>query len=763
MNLPATAPTLGSDIDRAKKTPVVDVCRHLLPDGRLEREEWVATNPTRSDETPGSFKINIVTGRFSDFADPGRGGNDVVALWRYVRQSGSMLQAARELLSEMDGFVPTPPNPAHDRPRVAMAIMPVPDDARQLSSADVQNIFQGPRNELDVWRYLDQNNRLLGFTCILPASEGRPRKQVLQHCYCEMSDGLKKWTWGGPQGEQARPLFRLEHLGSASKVILVEGERKAHLGQTFFPTSTAVLGWWGGSNSAQYVDLKPLSGKTVILFPDHDAQKNASGELRPYDTQPGVKAMHTIGRRLLELGCTVWMVDYSMGEMPSGWDLGDAFDEGWTREQVQNYIMSHRRDFSKPSATPPSNKETRDALWNTKKPYQNINPEEFPFVLSTEKTARIFDMWQNIDRMLHIYGISIRYNLMTKESECSFGDATAADQIYSMCNNLRIPVKGLDKHLNVICRQHSFHPVKHWIDSAKWDGVNRIEAIVETIECQPMMKIMARQLLIRWMVSAIALVYRERMGARGTDPSAHGVLTFAGKGGGGKTSWIQTLAPGNMVTTGSTVQVGNKDSEIIVLKSWITELGELGATFRKSDMDNIKSWLTRSSDTIRVPYGRVFEKMARQTVFASSVNDHDFLVDKTGNRRWWVIQADRLHYDHDVNMQQLWAQILVMYRAGEQWHLNPDEFEALEMSNANHMQPSPIEHILLSGLDWNRHVGLGEWSWRTAGDVLRLVTRGKPSIGECRDAGAWLRDYGCKNKVSGRNTLFYVPIGAGST
>src|SRR6185312_16801737 len=39
-----------------------------LPDGRQEGAEWVARNPRRTDRRPGSFKVNLSTGKWADFA-----------------------------------------------------------------------------------------------------------------------------------------------------------------------------------------------------------------------------------------------------------------------------------------------------------------------------------------------------------------------------------------------------------------------------------------------------------------------------------------------------------------------------------------------------------------------------------------------------------------------------------------------------------------------------------------------------------------------
>ncbi|BAK84061.1 hypothetical protein [Komagataeibacter medellinensis] len=54
-----------------------------LPDGKREGHEWVARNPRRSDREPGSFKVNMNTCRWSDFATGDRGG-DPVSLAAYL-------------------------------------------------------------------------------------------------------------------------------------------------------------------------------------------------------------------------------------------------------------------------------------------------------------------------------------------------------------------------------------------------------------------------------------------------------------------------------------------------------------------------------------------------------------------------------------------------------------------------------------------------------------------------------------------------------
>jgi hypothetical protein len=71
-----------------------------LPDGRREGAEWVARNPTRNDGRRGSFKINLHTGCWSDFATGDRGG-DLVSLGAYLYRLNQADAAVR--IAEMLG------------------------------------------------------------------------------------------------------------------------------------------------------------------------------------------------------------------------------------------------------------------------------------------------------------------------------------------------------------------------------------------------------------------------------------------------------------------------------------------------------------------------------------------------------------------------------------------------------------------------------------------------------------------------------------
>ena len=78
--------------------------RHWLPEGYREGREWVALNPRRADRRPGSFKINLDTGLWADFATGDRGG-DVISLAAYLSGLGQVEACRRlaRLLGVADG------------------------------------------------------------------------------------------------------------------------------------------------------------------------------------------------------------------------------------------------------------------------------------------------------------------------------------------------------------------------------------------------------------------------------------------------------------------------------------------------------------------------------------------------------------------------------------------------------------------------------------------------------------------------------------
>jgi hypothetical protein len=87
-------------INQAALAQAPNICRWLLPGGRVEGREYVALNPNRADSSLGSFKVNLSTGRWCDFATSEDRGGDLISLtaWVFgVSQSEAALRLALKI------------------------------------------------------------------------------------------------------------------------------------------------------------------------------------------------------------------------------------------------------------------------------------------------------------------------------------------------------------------------------------------------------------------------------------------------------------------------------------------------------------------------------------------------------------------------------------------------------------------------------------------------------------------------------------------
>ena len=91
-------------VNRAALHLMPSLLASLLPGGRREGSEYVALNPRRADRHLGSFRINLSTGRWADFATEGARGGDPVSLLAYLAGVGQG-EAARRLAG-MVGIAP---------------------------------------------------------------------------------------------------------------------------------------------------------------------------------------------------------------------------------------------------------------------------------------------------------------------------------------------------------------------------------------------------------------------------------------------------------------------------------------------------------------------------------------------------------------------------------------------------------------------------------------------------------------------------------
>lgn len=368
---------------------------------------------------------------------------------------------------------------------------------------------------------------------------------------------------------------------------------------------------------------------------------------------------------------------------------------------------------------------------------------------------------QNLQVILERLGVRVRYNVVRKEEEITIpGASFSIDNmanaslawIMSECARFNYPTDKVGDFLTFLADQNLYNPAIQFVTSKPWDGQHRLQDFFDTIKAKGQDQSLKETLIKRWMLSAIAAAFRPE------GVSAHGVLVLQGDQYLGKTKWFKSLVPDStrLAQDGMMLRPDDKDSVKQACSFWLVELGELDATFRKSDIAALKAFLTRDRDVLRRAYARKESEYARRTVFFASVNPREFLHDPTGNRRYWTIECDYIEHSHGIDMQQVWAEVYALYQAGEGWFLLPEEMEALNHHNSDFEVRDPIEDRIHSQLDWS--APSETWRWKSATDLLLSIGLDHPSKADVTHGGFILRKLnGGKARRTGATRQLFVP------
>lgn len=389
---------------------------------------------------------------------------------------------------------------------------------------------------------------------------------------------------------------------------------------------------------------------------------------------------------------------------------------------------------------------------------QPLDPRSFPNP-PIAGSNHILATIANMQYLLESYGIAIRYNTIRKKLSIVLpgysgtpdnADNVALAQIVSLATLNGLATGQIGSYIEVLGDRNQYNPIADWIMSKPWDNKDRLTSIYETlIECENYPNELKNKLIYHWLLSAVAAALKPN------GFKARGVLTLQGPQSIGKTSWINSLVPDpilreNTIKLDHHLDAGNKDSLLTAISHWIVEIGELDSSFKK-DIARLKGFLTSDRDKVRKPYGRTNSEYPRRTVFCASVNDNNFLIDSTGNSRWWTIPVTKIYYEHAIDMQQLFAQLAVDFHLGKQWWLEQDEEKLLEIHNANHRAISVIRERILEAIDLER-VGNHGLPAMTPIAVLNELGISNPSNAQCKECAAVLRELlGESKRINGGN------------
>lgn len=301
-----------------------------------------------------------------------------------------------------------------------------------------------------------------------------------------------------------------------------------------------------------------------------------------------------------------------------------------------------------------------------------------------------------------------------------------------------------------------FHPVRDYLDSLRWDGKPRIDYWLRAYlgaRCVDLQGDDAERYLrtagSKFLIAAVA-----RINAPGC--KADHVLILEGPQGAGKSTAFKVLFSAQWFTD-TPIGLGDKDAYQALPGKWCVEQAEL-ESFNRADTEQAKAFFSSAVDHYRPSYGRRMVSIRRQCVFAGTANKDAYFKDESGNRRYWPVRCTHIELFGPDSLEsardQLWAEAVVRYRAGEIWWPDKDEVALFEAEQDARYLGDAYEDVITAYAVMNsaEELTMSE----ILGDALKL-DKSKWSRAEQTRVGLCMKRLGWIRARPGKTRVFRKP------
>lgn len=508
-------------------------------------------------------------------------------------------------------------------------------------------------------------------------------------------------------------------LEKGSPVVVVESEMDClllwSLGQQAIAT--------GGTAKVSYRGLKELTdlGFKLLVYADTD--------------EAGQKAVRNFKIELFKLtedgSVSPPEVQFLVPQHSKGKDFGDQFvylftgdaqrDAEVARGMLGEWLTQRASDSLQIEAETVSIQEVmdRDSDGEPKKTQRNLR------VILSNHSRFQGKLW--LDAMGE--------RIMWDDRPMKDTDVTRAQEWIESDFGLTYGIDPVFRKMQDVAESNRRHLVQEYLSGLRWDGEKRIMDIAgEVIELKNEEQIELKKTYVkRWLVSAVA---------RAMQPGckADAMLVLVGDQGLGKSTFGRSLV-GSDWFSDQEANIESKDYLAEVHRRWIVEVSELDATTRRKDVAQLRGFISRQYDAVRLPYARTATEMQRSFVFLGTTN-HQSVVREENGRRYWPILVKRIDFEWVAeNRDQIWAEAVALYEAGEKWWLTDEENDLRVTDTTDSF--SEVDPALEVLRDWVEQKPPGS-TWRIADVLVELNEHGLSRAHN--QVGSLLRKLGCSPK-----------------
>lgn len=375
--------------------------------------------------------------------------------------------------------------------------------------------------------------------------------------------------------------------------------------------------------------------------------------------------------------------------------LDDEKREAERRDNVRDIATARGKKSGKKAGRPPRPPRDYSSDWRA-----NLRKNPAGNALLGD----IKNVFLSLEHAPELVGL-LRFNELSKRVEftrpppwrtLTRGHVWLDDDDVDLCGWLQqwdVPVRGdggVSRVAHAFAMRSSYHPVRDWLNSLEWDGEPRIGEVMLNILNATGNAEYIKGVLRRFMLSAVA---------RAMEPGCKvdNMLVLVGAQGLRKSTFARELCSPWALESNSTF--GTKDAIAELEGAWLVEVAEL-SSLRRSEIETVKNFVSKQSDHYRPAYGRAVVDQPRTCVFLGTTNEERFLLDYTGNRRFWpVVCGAQLDLPLlRAERSKLWAEAVAAYRSGEQWFLTREEEQLAARAQEAHRIVGQVEEDVTAHL-----------------------------------------------------------------
>ena len=402
------------------------------------------------------------------------------------------------------------------------------------------------------------------------------------------------------------------------------------------------------------------------------------------------------------------------------WGLIKAVEEaGGTRDQAISLMESNSPAWKglRQIATSGGDKVTAGTFWYWAKhfgwkppappPKPELNITAAAQALDTGEFEPTGEKLQKIEadqllQMLRAAKKEYRYNIFTQQIEQEEEVLEGIERFYLKLAQMRLKIS---KEVAIDCvievaKENSYDPVRSYLEhcsnTVEPTYIDRLASTylvpADATKAEPTLY---DKMLKCTLIAAVARVFKP--GCKHDN-----ACVLLGEQGARKSSFWKAL--GGHFFSDALRDCQSKDDLMILHRSWIMEWAELDHITNKRQAGVIKAFLSQSTDMFRVPYGKTAEMFPRRGIIVGSTNSDEFLVDETGNRRFWVIpvgmtQANPIDVESLMKeVDSIWASAVHAYQNDEPYALSIEDEAQVNAENSKytmgHPWKGPIESWL---------------------------------------------------------------------